>query len=78
MPQTNLDVTSINPSDSMAEEMTEKEFRMYIIKTIREANDEMKEQMHALNDEMKEKMQALNDRTNPQLRANTGSRRSLK
>ena len=56
MPQTNLDVTSIKPNDSMAEEMTEKEFRMYIINMIREANDEMKEQMQALNDEMKEQM----------------------
>ena len=32
MPQTNLDVTSIKSNDSMAEEMTEREFRMYIIK----------------------------------------------
>ena len=30
--------------------MSEREFRMYIIKTIREANKEMKEQMQALND----------------------------
>uniref|UniRef100_A0A8D2DIM8 L1 transposable element RRM domain-containing protein n=1 Tax=Sciurus vulgaris TaxID=55149 RepID=A0A8D2DIM8_SCIVU len=68
MLQTNLDVTSIKPNDSMAEEMTEKEFRMYIIKMIREANEEMKEQMQALNDEMKEQMQALIDRTNRQLK----------
>ena len=40
MSQTNLDATSIKSKDSMAEEMTEKEFRMYIIKMIREANDE--------------------------------------
>ena len=57
MLQTNLDVTSIKPNDSMAEEMTEKEFRMHIIKMIREANDERRE-----------KMQALNDRTNQQLK----------
>ena len=54
MPQTNLNVTSIKPNDSIAEEMTEKEFRMYITKMIREANDEKKEKMNALNDEMKE------------------------
>ena len=47
--QTNLDAISIKPNDSMAEEMSEREFRMYIIKTIREANEEMKEQMQALN-----------------------------
>ena len=41
----------------MAEEMSEREFRMYIIKMIREENDEIKEQM-----------QALNDRTNQQLK----------
>ena len=50
MLQTNLDVTSIKPKESMAEEMTEKEFRMSIIKMIREANNEMREQMQALND----------------------------
>ena len=55
--------------------MSEREFRMYIIKMITEANEEMKEQMQALKDEMKRQMQALkkemkrqthalNDRTN--------------
>ena len=39
MPPKNLDVRSIKSNDSMAEEMTEREFRMYIIKMIREAND---------------------------------------
>ena len=48
----------------MAEEMSEREFRMYIIKMIREANEEMKEQMQALKDEMKRQMQAFNDLTN--------------
>ena len=52
----------------MAEEMSEREFRMYIIKMIRESNKEMKEQMQALKDEMKEQMQALNDCTNWQLK----------
>ena len=54
MSQTNLDATPIKSNDSMAKEMSEREFRMYIIK---KANDEMKEQM-----------QALNDRTNQQLK----------
>ena len=35
--QTHLDATSIKANDSMAEEMSESEFRMYIIKMIREA-----------------------------------------
>ena len=33
MSQTNLDATSIKSGDSKAEEMSEREFRMYIIKT---------------------------------------------
>ena len=57
MSQTNLDTISIKHNDSSAEEMSEREFRMYVIKTIREPNEEMKEQM-----------QALNDRTNQQLK----------
>ena len=68
MAQTNLSTISIKPNDSRAEEMTEKEFSMYIIKMIREANDEMVEQMQALNDEMKDHMQASNDHTNQQLK----------
>ena len=48
MSQANLDNISIKPNDSTAEEMSEREFRMYIIKTIREAKEEMKEQMQAL------------------------------
>ena len=68
MYQTNLDAISIKPNDNMAEEMAEREFRMYIIKTIREANKEMKNQMQALKDEMKGQMQALNDHTNQQLK----------
>ena len=50
----------------------EREFRMYIIKSIREANEEMKEQMQALKEEMKEQMQALNDCTNQQLKSKYG------
>ena len=40
MSQTNLDVTSIKSNESMAEEMSEREFRMSIIKMIRKANHE--------------------------------------
>ena len=43
MSKENLNVTAIKSNDSMAEERTEREFRMYIIKMIREANGEMKE-----------------------------------
>ena len=71
MLQTNLDVTSIKPNDSMAEEMREKEFRLCMIKMIREANDEMKEQMQALNDhtnrQLKEQIQEAKDHFNKEL-----------
>ena len=46
----------------------EREFRMYIIKTIREANKDLKEQTQALKKEMKLQMQALNVCTNQQLK----------
>uniref|UniRef100_A0A8D2DXR3 RNA-directed DNA polymerase n=1 Tax=Sciurus vulgaris TaxID=55149 RepID=A0A8D2DXR3_SCIVU len=68
MSQTNIDTISIKLNDSTAEEMSERELRMYIIKTIREANEEIKEQMQALKEEMKEQMQALNNHTNEQLK----------
>ena len=42
MSQTNLDTISIKPKNSTAEEISEREVRMNIIKTIREANEEMK------------------------------------
>ena len=68
MSQTSLDATAIKSNDSMAEEMSEREFRMYIIKMIRETNEELKEQMQALKEEMKEQIQALNDCNNQQLK----------
>ena len=34
----------------MVEEMSEKNFRLYMIKMIREAKDEIREQMQAMND----------------------------
>ena len=71
MSQTNLDIISIKPNDSTAEEMSERKFRMYIIKTIREANEEMKEQMQALNDrtnqQLKEQIQEARDHFNREL-----------
>ena len=42
MIQTNLDSILIESSDSMVEVMSEKEFRIYIIKMICEAKDEMR------------------------------------
>ena len=50
MSQTNLDGIAIKYNDIMAEETSEREFRVYIIKMIRKANEEMKEQMQALKD----------------------------
>ena len=44
MIQTNLDSILIELSDSMVEEISEKEFRLYMLKMIREAKDEIKEQ----------------------------------
>ena len=59
--QTNLDSIAIKSNDSMAEEMSEREFRIYIMEMITEANKEMKEQMQALNDcnnrQLKEQIQ---------------------
>ena len=78
MSKTNLDGIAIKHNDMMAEELSKREFRMYIIKTIREANEEMKEQKQALKEEMKEQTQALNDRTNQQLKGvNMGSKRAI-
>ena len=71
MSQTNLDATSIKSNDNIAEEMSEREFRMYIIKMIREANNEIKEQMQALNNlisqQLKEQMQEVKDRINKEI-----------
>ena len=71
MYQNNLDAISIKSNDSMAEEMSQREFRMYIIKTIREVNEEMKEQMQALNyhtnQQLKEQIQEAKDHFNKEL-----------
>ena len=69
--QTNQDGIAIKSSDSTAEEMSEREFRMYIIKMIREANEEMKEQMQALNDstnqQLKEQIREAKEHFNKEL-----------
>ena len=57
MIQTNLDSMVIESKDTMLEEMSEKGFRLYMIKMIHEAKDEIREQM-----------QAMNDNTNKQLK----------
>lgn len=44
-PQTNQDATIIECIDSTVEEMSEKEFRMYIIKMICIVKDDIREQM---------------------------------
>ena len=55
----------------MSEAMSEREFRMYIIKMIREANEETREQMQALNDctnqQLKEQMQEAKDHFNKEI-----------
>ena len=58
---TNQDAILIESNDSVAVEMTEKEFRTCIIKMIHEAKDEIREQRQAMHDhsskQLKEKMQ---------------------
>ena len=40
----------IDSNDSMAVEITEKEFRIYMIKMVCEAKDKIREQMQAMRD----------------------------
>ena len=54
MIRTNLDSILIESNDSMAEEISEKDFRLYMIKMICEAKDEKREQMQAMNDNTNE------------------------
>ena len=71
MIQTNLDSILIGSRDSMVEEMSEKEFRTYIIKMICEAKDEIREQMQAMNDhsnkQVKEQLQEAKDHFNKEI-----------
>ena len=48
MIQTNLDSIVIESNDCMVEKMSEKDFRLYMIKMIHEAKDELREQMQAM------------------------------
>ena len=69
--QTNPDAISIESIDSMTEEMSKREFRMYIIKTIKKANEEKKEQMQAINDhtnqQLKKQIRETRDKFNKEL-----------
>ena len=70
MIQTNLDSILIESSDSMVEEMSEKDFRLYMIKMIHEAKDEIREQMQAMNDntnKLKEQLQEAKDHFNKEI-----------
>ena len=71
MIQTNLDSILIESNDSMVEEMSEKAFRLYMIKMIREVKDEIREQMQAMNDntnkQLKEQLQEAKDHFNKEI-----------
>ena len=70
MIQTNVDSILIESNDSMLEEMSEKEFRLYIIKMIHKAKDEIREQMQAMNDninKLKEHLQEAKDLFNKKI-----------
>ena len=47
--QANQDSIIIESNDSIVEEMSEEKFRIYLIKMICEAKNEIREQMQALN-----------------------------
>ena len=49
MSQTHLHARAIKSNDSMAEEMSEKEFRIYIIEIIHEAKDERRDKRNTVN-----------------------------
>ena len=70
MVQTNLDSIVIESNDSMVEEMSEKDFRLYMIKMIHEAKDEIREQLQAMNDntnKLKEHLQEAKDHYNKEI-----------
>ena len=82
MIQTNLDSILIESSDSIIEEMSEKDFRLYMIKMIREAKDEIREQMQAMNDhtnkQLKEQLQEAKDNFNKEKFSKKPKQKSLK
>ena len=70
MIQRNLDSIVIESNDSVLEEMSEKYFRLYMIKMVHEAKDEIKEQMQAMNDntnKLKEHLQEAKDHFNKEI-----------
>ena len=70
MIQTNLDSILIESNDSMLEEMSGKDFRLYMIKMIREKKDVIREQMQAMNDntkKLKEHLQEAKDHFNKEI-----------
>ena len=50
MIQKNLHSILMKSNDSVVEEMSEKDFRLYMIKEICEAKDEIRQQMQTMND----------------------------
>ena len=64
MTQTNLDSTLIEFNDSMLEEMSEKDFILYMIKMIHEAKDEIRELMQAMNDNTNKLTEQLQEAEN--------------
>lgn len=64
VPQTNQDITITEPRDSAGDEMSEKEFRMYIIKMTCELKNDLNEKIQAkiyhTNKEIREQIQDAN------------------
>ena len=68
-------------NDSMLEEMSEKDFRLYMIKMISKAKDEIREQMQAMNDntnKLKEHLQEAKDHFNKEIFSKKTKQKSLK
>ena len=84
MIQANLDSILIESNDRMLEEISEKDFRLYMIKMIHEAKDEIREKMQARNDntnKLKEHLQEakihLNKEIEIQKQTNKQTNRNL-
>ena len=71
MIQANLDSILIESNDIMLEEMSENDFRLYMIKMICEAKDEIRAQMQAMNDntnKLREQLQEAKDHFNKEMK----------
>ena len=68
---TNQDAIVIESNDSMAVEMTEKEFRICILKMVPEAKDKIRVQIQAMHDhssrQLKEQMQEAKEHFNKEI-----------